>query len=206
MLQLGSAEFHKDIEKLSEEAQLIWNLSKFGCVVNVFGSFWGIEINTGARWWEPSCVSLGWKSGTICNLVCVCFWKTAHRSVKTKKCSHWNYYAKACSANWGFFLWSDCWFCFQIKYSFQQRRFFGQLNNFFSFFLLYMEKLDRGCSRLMTKNYSQCFPNVKHNPRPRWTNGSWTSMLGKRYNDYGNDVCAVWLKHVIQNCQILFFI
>lgn len=103
MLQLGLAEFHKDIEKLSEEAQLIWNLSKFGCVVNVFGSFWGIEINTGARWWQPSCVSLGWKSGTICYLVCVCFWKTAHRSVKTKKCSHWNYYAKACSANWGFF-------------------------------------------------------------------------------------------------------
>lgn len=41
MLQLGSAEFHKDIEKLSEEAQLIWNLSKCGCVVNVFCNFLG---------------------------------------------------------------------------------------------------------------------------------------------------------------------
>lgn len=103
MLQLGSAEFHKDIEKLSEEAQLIWNLSKFGCVVNVFGSFLG-------DWNKHRCktvrAELAFRSVEKVGqfvIWCVCFWKTAHRSVKTKNCSHWNYYAKACSANWGFF-------------------------------------------------------------------------------------------------------
>lgn len=171
----------------------------------MFQQLLGIEINTGARWWEPSCVSLGWKSGTICNLVCI-FLKNSLQIHQNKKLLLLKLLRESLFSKLGLFLWSDCWFCFQIKYSFQhfQRR-VSLVNSFFFFFALHGETGQR-LQQIDDQKLFPMFPNVKHNPCHRWTNGTWTSMLGKQYNDYGNDVCAVWLKHVIQNCQILFYL